>query len=285
MPKIYDVFPFFNELNLLKIRFETLWDEVDYFVLCEANSSFSGNPKALIFKDHEEDFLAYSEKIIHLACLEDSPDFSPFEREWFQRDYFKSDLEAILKSDDFFLYSDVDEIPKPKALEAAVEEVSKGFKFAHLAQDLFYYFLNLQEISGTLLSSTGEYPEIRKSDRKWLGSVIMRWETARNIALKDIRSANLKSEGVRISDGGWHFSFIGSETKSDPVVRAATKIEGYAHQEFNNSKIRKKMVRRISKGRDIFGRRTSKFKRLSNTDHLPAFIQSNYDDYEDLFIK
>ena len=33
---IYDCFMFYNELDLLEIRIEELWDVVDYFVLSEA---------------------------------------------------------------------------------------------------------------------------------------------------------------------------------------------------------------------------------------------------------
>lgn len=34
---IYDCFPFFNELDILEIRLNTLFDTVDYFVIIEAS--------------------------------------------------------------------------------------------------------------------------------------------------------------------------------------------------------------------------------------------------------
>ena len=40
--KIYDSFLFFNELDLLEIRLELLYDKVDYFIISECDSSFSG---------------------------------------------------------------------------------------------------------------------------------------------------------------------------------------------------------------------------------------------------
>lgn len=285
MKKIYDVFPFFNELNLLKVRLETLWDEVDYFVICEADRTFSGNPKSLIFKSNQEDFSKYSSKIIHLTCLEDLPGLTPFEREWFQRDYFKASLDNLLSKSDYILYSDVDEIPRPSAIRdgAAALENSKGF--VHFAQDLFYYFFNLMEVSGTLISSTGEYPGIKKRHRKWLGTVMLRWEDAGAYRLSHLRSPDHKAHGIRISDAGWHFSFIGGEANLDPVARASLKIEGYAHQEFNNEKIKRNLLRRISKGRDIFGRRSAKFKSLKGFAHLPRYVQEHLDDYEALFTK
>ena len=41
--KIYDCFQFFNELDLLEIRLDTLYDHVDYFVLSESNKTHSNN--------------------------------------------------------------------------------------------------------------------------------------------------------------------------------------------------------------------------------------------------
>ena len=48
--KIFDVFLFFNELDLLELRLKTLYDIVDYFIITEINETFSGKCKELIFK-------------------------------------------------------------------------------------------------------------------------------------------------------------------------------------------------------------------------------------------
>ena len=39
-PKIFDTFLFYNELDLLEIRLETLNDHVDFFVISEATKTF-----------------------------------------------------------------------------------------------------------------------------------------------------------------------------------------------------------------------------------------------------
>ena len=46
--KIYDCFQFFNELDLLEIRLELLYDYVDYFVISETDKTHSNQPKELI---------------------------------------------------------------------------------------------------------------------------------------------------------------------------------------------------------------------------------------------
>ena len=47
--KIYDCFTYFNEDQLLKLRLETLWDVVDYFVICESVLTHTGQHKTINF--------------------------------------------------------------------------------------------------------------------------------------------------------------------------------------------------------------------------------------------
>ena len=46
--KIFDVFTFYNELDLLELRMEILGDVVDYFVINESNITFTGKEKPLL---------------------------------------------------------------------------------------------------------------------------------------------------------------------------------------------------------------------------------------------
>ena len=62
--KIIDAFIFFNEIELLKVRLQYLGDQIDYFVIVEANIDFNGNPKKYYL--HEQiSSLPFSEKIIY----------------------------------------------------------------------------------------------------------------------------------------------------------------------------------------------------------------------------
>jgi len=45
--KIYDCFPFRNELDLLDLRLSEIYDHVDHFVIVEATSTFQSAPKTL----------------------------------------------------------------------------------------------------------------------------------------------------------------------------------------------------------------------------------------------
>ena len=56
MRKIYDCFNFFNELDLLEIRLNTLYDIVDYFVIIESNLTHSGEVKPFYYEDNKSRF-------------------------------------------------------------------------------------------------------------------------------------------------------------------------------------------------------------------------------------
>lgn len=70
--KIYDVFTFFNELDLLEIRLNILDPYVDYFVIVEATETFSGYPKPLYYEENKERFKKWKDKIIHYV-IDDTP--------------------------------------------------------------------------------------------------------------------------------------------------------------------------------------------------------------------
>ena len=52
--KVIDVFPFFNELDLLEIRLNSLDPYVDCFILSEATKTFSGLDKPLYYQENKE---------------------------------------------------------------------------------------------------------------------------------------------------------------------------------------------------------------------------------------
>ena len=74
--KIYDGFIFFNELDLLDIRLNTMYDVVDYFILVESSVTHQGTPKPYIFEENKERFSKYLDKIIHIKIDNTPDDFS-----------------------------------------------------------------------------------------------------------------------------------------------------------------------------------------------------------------
>jgi beta-1,4-mannosyl-glycoprotein beta-1,4-N-acetylglucosaminyltransferase len=279
---IYDVFPFFNELDILEIRLNSLEEIVDYFFITEATTTFSGNPKPLILSENLEKFEKFKHKMI-IQTVNDIPNLSPFERDWYQRNEAKSLLSGMLADSDFILYGDVDEIPKPDSVIRASQELNDDIKIAHFAQHLNYYYLNLMETSGSLLSYMGEYDHI--VHKKWLGTTISKWEYAKNFTMTELRNPDHKVVGKRIDDGGWHFSYVGGESDTDIESRTKTKIVSAAHQELNTKKILRKIGKNTAAHRDIFKRKGTNFEVIEETHYLPNYVQNNLGKFDYIIAK
>jgi hypothetical protein len=129
----------------------------------------------------------------------------------------------------------------------------------------------------------GEYPGIR--DKKWLGTTISKWNYASEFTLTQLRNPEHKSCGLRIEDAGWHFSYIGGFQVEPPINRIIRKIEGAAHQELNNEKILSKVSKRLSRNKDVFGRRKAKFHKVESLKFLPSHVLQNLYKFEHLVLK
>ena len=279
---IYDVFPFFNELDILEIRLNTLDKVVDYFLLTEATTTFSGNEKKLYLSENIDLFSKFKDKII-IQVIDDVPNLGPFEREHYQRDKAKSILSEHLYDVDLVIYGDLDEIPKPESLILAKSKLSEITKMVHFAQNLNHYYLNLKETSGTILSYMGEYENI--VNKKWLGTSLSKWSYSKQFTMTELRNPEHKKVGHRVDDGGWHFSFVGGEYETSVEERAKTKLMEAGHQEFNNRKTLNKIAKRISKHQDIIGRKGTNFEIIKDLKYLPVYVQENLSKFDYLLAK
>ena len=105
------------------------------------------------------------------------------------------------------------------------------------AQRMFYCYLNMEEVSGNLLSYAGEFPGVTK--KQWIGSKMCSFRLLReqNLKLGELRFPERKEIGIRVSDGGWHFGYMGGHGEKNAKKRVAEKVKSAAHQEFNRAEI------------------------------------------------
>lgn len=121
---IYDCFPFFNELDVLEIRLNVLYDTVDYFVITEADKTHTGRHKEYIFEQNKDRFAKFLDKIIYIK-VDDFPDLENSEtssdgNKWLYENYQRDAIMRGLKDckpDDVIIISDCDEIPNPEAVK------------------------------------------------------------------------------------------------------------------------------------------------------------------------
>ncbi len=261
--KIYDTFQFFNELDLLEIRLELLYDTVDYFVICESKKTHSGKEKKLHYLENISNFEKYKEKIIYIDI--DFPDdiyqikkygepltkkeltynkiidiFNSEDGEWkknpnwcreqLQREFIKLGLLGA-NENDIIMISDLDEIPDPQKIKWL--DFSTDAKYC-LLQDCHYYYIN--NICST----------------NWYGNAIVSYQYTKEKSLSSIRTERTTYQ--KIFNGGWHLSFMGGEE------RIKEKIEGYAHQEYNRKKVLINIPNSLKKNNDLFFRPSNMYK-------------------------
>jgi beta-1,4-mannosyl-glycoprotein beta-1,4-N-acetylglucosaminyltransferase len=230
--KIIDCFTFYNELEMLEYRLETLHHYIDTFILVEATLTHVGKPKELFFEKNKHLFTKYN--IVHII-VDDFPftekninckNNEQWVNEKFQRNCIARGLAKLeLYPKDLIVISDVDEIPDPLTLiQCEIEGVYQ------LEQDFYYY--NIES----------------EMDHKWYFSKIMTWEwfLQNECTCDDVRMGMFKS----IPFGGWHLSYFGNSSF------IANKIKNFAHQEYNTNEFTSQELieQRIKNRVDIYDR-------------------------------
>lgn len=123
--RVYDIFPFLLELDWLEIRLRTLAPYVDYFVIVEYSTTFTGLPNPVVLKDHWDRFKEFESQILHFVVDDEIP--KDITDVWVHERFMKDAMlyktfpslvgtEREAKEGDVILVSDVDEIPKPQTV-------------------------------------------------------------------------------------------------------------------------------------------------------------------------
>lgn len=273
---IYDCIPFFNELDILKLRMHILAPYVDKFVIEEATVTFSGEPKPMFFAENRALFAEFEDKILYVA-VDNSPSrgATTHERDNFQKNQLIRALKDC-KPEDIIILSDLDEIPNPEALIKVIKNFDSS-KIYHFAQRMFYCFLNMEEVSGSLLSITGEFPGV--SRKQWLGTKVCSFKNLPEEGIIYLREVSpLDSVSVRVAEGGWHFGYMGGTGEKDVSKRISEKVQAAAHQEYNSSRYLTEAVDRLLCGEDIFGR-NAEFIRVEIDESYPKYLREHLEEY------
>ncbi len=278
---IYDCFQFFNELDMLKIRLNVMSPIVDKFVISEATETFSGLKKPLYYEENKEMFAEFADKIIHVV-VDDTPEGYTHDRDTFQKNAVTRGLKDCT-DEDIIIFSDLDEIPNPEKIKEILKDFQED-KIYHFAQRLFYCYLNMEEVSGNLLSYAGEFEGVER--KKWIGSKMCSYKLLReqNLMLGELRFPERKEIGVRVEDGGWHFGYMGGHGEKDIKKRVQEKVISAAHQEYNSKHVLNQVTDQIKDGKDIFGR-DAKFIRCEIDESFPVYVREHQEELSYLIMQ
>ena len=279
---IYDIFTFFNELDLLEIRLEILDPVVDKFVLIECTETFSGKPKPLYYNENKHLFKKWEHKIIHhitndpIIGYEDlqtrlmQPGISKLDeniilnaltttnvpkgevhwlKEFYQKECIKKPLLG-LNDDDICFVGDLDEIWNPNQTYD-IDNTS----IYKLKQIVFSGHVNM------------------RSSEDWAGTIVTRYQNIKNACLNHLRTP-WRTPYTYIENSGWHFSFMGGPD------RIKAKLESYGHQEYNISQVKDDIENKLNQGLEILGR---SFILTKDEESIPQYLKVNKEKYSYLF--
>lgn len=291
-PKVYLCSAFFNELDMLEIRLETMYPYVDYFVISESIRTHSAKPKPLYYDENKDRFGKFHDKIIHqiirdtpvtyddLLSMKPKDDLHekiiqgvkntswlhPINDISFIRDSYEKDsiIRAIPDADynDIIITGDLDEIPRPEVLKNVLDnfDSEKNYLFQN---EMFYMFFNLQKIN-----------------EPWWGVNVL---TLKNLLDNPVSKIRQYKEGEKIANGGWHFTYQGGR---DAIIK---KLESFSHTEFDNpytkGNVQFILDNWATLSLDALGRPSQFVIRDINDGTFPKFIVENQERFKNNIVR
>ena len=291
--KIFDCFMYFDEEQVLDLRLNVLYQNVDYFVIVESIYNHKGEKRNLLFNSQK--FEKFNDKIIYLVYDKIPQLVEPIKetdnekekdgkyimnalyRENAQRDFILEGLKSA-KKDDLILISDVDEIPKLSSVN--LNQIKN--EIILFKQDMFYYKYNLV-LPNFKWTGTKAVKKKNLISPQWLRNVKDRKYPFYRI---DTFFSDKKYIDIKIiNDGGWHFSNI----KSPEMIEH--KLRSYLHhREFDQVSLSIEEINElIKKKQAIYDLRVDKrVNKVGNgvilenfeMKKLPNHINDNIDKYK-----
>jgi len=213
--KIIDAFPFFNEIDTLKLRLSLLYEAVELFVICESNITHSGLCKPHFYLENALAFLPWSDKILLLkyepdvSCINFADPSTPWLLENGQRNFISNFL-VTQNPDDIAVICDVDEIWNPD-LSGLLRSGQISCRVAKLEMQFHYYYLNC--------FGYGDH------NSKWQHPFFSRVDQI--LSSPDLSQTRVNFSLPVVDNAGWHFSYLGG------AELVSMKISSFAHQETN----------------------------------------------------
>jgi len=287
MAKIFSATQFFNELDLLELRLETLDPVVDYFVISESTKTHSGKDKPLYYEQNKNRYKKFHHKIIH-QIVNDTPgsigeiwekyittgniymkkvidsdwfdkNVESFIRDTYEKEVLLRPISKQVNNKDIVLLGDLDEIPRPNKVFLLRECDFNNGEIYHFQNDMFYYYLNLQKVN-----------------ENWLGVIA---STAEILFSKSHCRLRTEKSGTVIPNGGWHFTYQGNKDN------VKLKIESFCHQELNKDNIKEgigyNIENAIGLGKDLYGRPAQWKVRNINDGTFPRYLVENQEKYKE----
>lgn len=220
---IIDSFFYFQEKELLDLRFKLSNQYIDLIVIVEANLTHQGQPKDYNFP-YEKYYQLYGDKIKYFKI--ELQGETPWEREHENRAAIFKYLQTLnLSPTDLVFFSDCDEIFSPNVLN---DERIKNLKSpTGLMQMNFVFDKNLWANTITVGTIVAKWIQLQNIN-EWQGDCLNFLRDKRNFI-------------PRIENAGWHFSYYGGFEKV--VEKCSAIAEG--NLDYNTEEGKQKILQYI----------------------------------------
>ncbi len=262
--KVFDLIIVNRELEWLEIRLGQMAPYVDYFVILEADITFTDQSKPLMVKENMEHFKQYHHKMIRHTLNTTGQNFtSTWEREAFSRNAMVNQVLPFLsgeqkpEQDDVVIIADVDEIPRPGTLKALRNcEIPEAIT---LKSSMYYY----------------SFQWLNRQDGQWPHPQAMLWKGPEMTREADNLRMSFNSIPA-IYNAAWHCSYcFGS------FAEMVNKVKSFSHAELDRPEFKdpKKILERVRFGMDFYDRSDSHFDRFDNNLDVPDYLLAHKDKY------
>ncbi|KAI5357624.1 putative glycosyl transferase, family 17 [Septoria linicola] len=274
--KVYDLIMFSTELDWLEIRLNMMDPVVDFFIIIESPTTFTGGDKPLILRDNWDRFQQFWPKIIYREVHDPLTSM----RTWDHEDYLRNSmLYAVFPSlsenempqkGDVLVVSDMDELIRPETM--LLLRYCSFPRRLTLRSQFFYYSFQYRH-----RGEEWDHPQ----------ATIYGGSIANTIAPNDLRMGLLRPgllnypyqyfrrywDRGELWNAGWHCSSCFST-----IAEFQMKMNSFSHQGWNTENNRNPgiIAERVKGGLDLFGRPGQEFDRVEGNEDIPSYIEEQF---------
>ena len=252
---------------MFELRYNILFNQVDYFVICESKFDHKGIKKdqKFIWKDYYD-----KKKIKYFLNSNPFPSkTSRWEKQAIQREYLINYLN-FADPDDYIFFSDPDEIIRPELLNNFVLKKKYGI----FLQNFYNFKFNL----------------FNPYESPWEGSRVCKKKNLKSIDFmrQKVKVKNLKYKFYRFDkeksieifhNAGWHFNNIMTPNE------ISLKLKTFAHSEFSEEKFSsiETIKKKIENKEDLF-ERGHKYEFVKLDQSFPKYILENVEKFNEFIL-
>lgn len=256
--KVYDLFLINTELDWLEIRLNELANDVDYFVILEAATTFQEGSKPLHLLDNWSRFKPFHDKMIHHVVNftgSSLPEGDTWEHERFIRNAMFDQALLSLSGDqapvqgDVLLIADIDEIPRSSTMKALR---NCAFPPRVTLRSQFYYYSFQWQHRG----------------EQWAHPQATYFNGPDTIRPENLRNGKADAE---LFNAGWHCSSCMPSLKD-----MVTKITSFSHKGYNQPYFthRGRLLQVVRQGVDLFERKGETYDRIDENPDVPVYLRT-----------